>query len=98
MEIYSEGFSEAFSMIWVKWGWGYEDIDSLAPGRYGNDHISMIYKLIIIRNRSRVTALWRMLQNQWELYTGSGNGMVPSGNSSLPAPMLSQIYIAIYRY
>ena len=28
---------------------------------------------------------------------GSGNGLVPSGNKPLPGPMLTQIYIAIWR-
>ena len=29
---------------------------------------------------------------------GSGDGLVPSGNKSLPEPMLTQIYAAIWRH
>ena len=29
---------------------------------------------------------------------GSGNGLVPSGNKPLPEPMLTQIYVAIWRH
>ena len=31
-------------------------------------------------------------------YIGSGNGLVPSGNKPLPEPMLTQIFIAIWRH
>ena len=29
---------------------------------------------------------------------GSGNGLVPSGNKPLPEPMLTQIYVVIWRH
>ena len=29
---------------------------------------------------------------------GSDNGLVPSGNKPLPEPMLTQIYVAIWRH
>ena len=33
----------------------------------------------------------------WQVNIGSGNGLVPSGNKPLPEPMLTQIYVAIWR-
>ena len=30
--------------------------------------------------------------------TGSGNGLVPSGNKPLPEPMLTKISVAIWRH
>ena len=46
-------------------------------------------------------------QFHWDLFLrvqltisqiGSGNGLVPSGNKPLPEPMLTQIYVAIWRH
>ena len=36
--------------------------------------------------------------HQWEVNIGSGNGLVPSGNKSLPEPMLTKIYDNIRRH
>ena len=35
---------------------------------------------------------------RWKVNTGSGNGLVASGNKLLPEPMLIQIYIAIWHH
>ena len=35
---------------------------------------------------------------EWEVNIGSGNGLVPPGNSPLPEPMLAQLYVAIWRH
>ena len=35
---------------------------------------------------------------RWSVNIGSGNGLVPSGNNSLPEQMLTQIYVAIWRH
>ena len=34
----------------------------------------------------------------WSVDIGSGNGLMPSGNKSLPEPMLTQISVTIWRY
>ena len=34
----------------------------------------------------------------WLVNIISGNGLVPSGNKPLPEPMLTQIYVAIWRH
>ena len=34
----------------------------------------------------------------WKVNIGSGNGLVPSGNKSLPDPMLTQIYVIIWHH
>ena len=34
----------------------------------------------------------------WLVNIGSGNSLVPSGNKPLSVPMLTQIYVAIWRY
>ena len=34
----------------------------------------------------------------WLVSIGSGNGLVPSGNKSLPKPMLTQTYVDIWRH
>ena len=33
-----------------------------------------------------------------EVNIGSGSGLVPSGNKSLPEPMLTQIYVTIWHH
>ena len=47
------------------------------------------------RNRSEVHA---REPHWWKVDIGSGNGLMPSGNKSLPEPMLTQISIAIWRH
>ena len=34
----------------------------------------------------------------WKINIGSGNGLVPSGNKPLPKPVLTQIYVAMWRH
>ena len=34
----------------------------------------------------------------WSVSIGSGNGLVPSGNKPLPEPMLTQIFVTIWRH
>ena len=67
-------------------------INSLAPGRCGNNLKSIIFKLIIQNNSSLgthcETALRWMPQNLT-------NEKVPSSNKPLPKPMLTQIYVTI---
>ena len=36
--------------------------------------------------------------NWWKVNIDSGNGLVPWGNKPLPEPMLTQIYVAIWRH
>ena len=35
---------------------------------------------------------------RWKVNIGSGNGLVPSGNKPLPEPILTQIFVAIWRH
>ena len=69
-------------------------INSLAPGRY-----SCKFQLVICKFISRIDVLSiscpeanATRHHWWSVNTGSGNGLVPSGNKPLPEPMLTQIY------
>ena len=77
-------------------------INLLAPGKCGNNFKIVIsnsfYELIpwafpekLLRGECHRTPL--MIIN-----IGSGNGLVPSGNKPLPDPMLTQIYVPIWRH
>ena len=39
-----------------------------------------------------------IISTHWEVNIGWSNGLVPSSNMPLPAPMLTQIYVAIWRH
>ena len=36
--------------------------------------------------------------HSWEVNIGTGNGLVPSGNKPLHIPMLTEIYVVIWRH
>ena len=69
--------------------------NSLAPGDFNEIFISLIFKQILVINNWE--PLWNCPQvifNQphwWSVNTGSGNGLVPSGNKPLPETRLTQI-------
>ena len=64
-------------------------INSLAPGRYGNNFKSMIFKHIVSKNN--LCTRCENIKESWyrEVNIGSGNGLLPPGNKPLPAPMLT---------
>ena len=70
-------------------------IDSLAPGRCGcnfkfspQTHLTeLVLNCFQMKTREY---LW------WLFSIGLGNGLVPSGNKTLPEPMLAQIYVYDY--
>ena len=72
-------------------------VNSLAPVTCGNNLELVIFKFIwwidiFPGNRSHVNATrlrW------WLVNTGSGNGLVPSGNKTLPEPILTRSYVAL---
>ena len=74
-------------------------VNSFVAGGSGSDFKSIIFKCVI-ENSSFDTQCEIALQEntkEWEVNTGSGNGLVPSGTKPSPEPMLTQIYVAIWR-
>ena len=58
----------------------------------------------LIKGRYLEHFLWNCLHvnatrpNWWSANSGSGNGLVPSGNKPLTEPMLTPIYVAIWHH
>ena len=77
-------------------------VNSLAPGRCGSNfkraiskHVTILVHVHYLWNCSQVDAtehLW------WQVNIASGNGLVPSGSKPLPEPMLTWIYVTIWRH
>ena len=63
------------------------EINWLALGRCGNKFISMIFKFIIQRSSFSTC-----------IKIGLSNCLVPSGTKPLPEPILTLIYVAIWRH
>ena len=74
--------------------------NSLVSGRDIWDTESIIFKLIL--NRVSCAFPLKLLDPRrppWGLVnTGSGNGLVPSGNKPLPEAMLAHINVTIWQY
>ena len=91
------------SIVDVYGTWRYVLINPLAPGKFEWNFRYVIFKRLfsdwwlryLLRNYSNmhVTGL-----HWWSVNMGSGNGLVPSGNKPLPEPMLTQIYVAVWRH
>ena len=58
------------------------------------DHMLQIFKSYdnVIIEMNATVPYW------WSVNIGSGNGLVPSGNKTLPEPVLTKISDAIWRY
>ena len=79
-------------------------VNSLGPRRSGSNFQSIIFKLKIqttglhghlLRNWSHVNTT----EPYWgEVNIGSGNGLVTSGNKPLLEPLLTKIYVTIWRH
>ena len=74
-------------------------INSLTPGRSWFNFKSAIFYLVLLIGIFRSSYddalmgfIWRRVNND------SDNGLVPSGNKPLPEPMLTKIYVAIWRH
>ena len=77
-------------------------INSMAPGKFEWNFTNVIFKQIVVIDDwgicCEIVLLWISLDFKWwSVNIGSGNGLVPSGNKLLPEPMLTQIYVAIWR-
>ena len=85
----------------IDWQSGYA-FNSLVPGRFENNFQNVFFKLISWIDtliNSCETVLKTTTEPIWrEVNIVSGNGLVPSGNKPLPAPILSKIAVAIWRY
>ena len=81
----------------VIWPWSVV-FNSLAPGRFQFNfqaNFSEWWLRYLLRNCPQMNATrpyW------WRVNTGSGNGLVPSGNKPLPELMLTQVYVAKWRH
>ena len=88
-----------FIFIQAFWGW----LNSLAHGKFEWNFRHVIFKQILSDWWLR-HLLWNCTNvnvtglHWWSINIGSGNGLVPSGNKPLPEPMLTQIYVAIWRH
>ena len=74
--------------------------NSLAPGQFEWNFTHEIFKQILVIHGWGISGEIALIMNVtglhwWSVNTGSGNGLVPSGNKSLPEPMLTQISVAI---
>ena len=76
-------------------------INSLAPGKCGDNFKGVISELIWIKFMStcEITLSW-MPQNTLDdkVNIGSGNGLVPFGTKPLPETMLIQIYVTTWHH
>ena len=65
--------------------------DSLAPGRFEWKFRKVIFKLILLIDGRGISWNWPQMSvigpYWWWVNIVSGNGLVPSGNKSLPEPM-----------
>ena len=78
-------------------------VNSLAPGRFEWKFRYVIFKQILLIDGwgiyCEIALVWMSLGfHWWAVNNGSDNGLVPSGNKSLPEPMLTQIFVAIWRH
>ena len=74
--------------------------DSFSPGRSGRNFKTAIFNLALLidifRSCDNSPHMNGTGLNWREVNTGSGNGLVPSGNKPLPEPMWSKFYDAIW--
>ena len=68
----------------------------MAPGKFEWKFRYVIFKRILVIDgwgiSCEIALIWMSLGlHWWSVNTGSGNGLVPSGNKPLPEPMLTQI-------
>ena len=86
--------SKHFRLQWVSILQILWRFNSLAPGRFQFDCRWVIFKLILLNGGWGISykSLGQMPLNFFLMISnvGSGNGLVPSGNKSLPDPMLTQ--------
>ena len=89
---------------WLSWSAEKLFLNSLAPGRFGCNAYSVIFKLdlsINILSASEIDLRWmpKDSENTFDdVNIGSGNGLVLSGSKPLPEPMLIQINVVIWGY
>ena len=71
---------------------------SLVPGRFDRNLNLVIFQLITKTNI--ISCEFTLATNPplWLVNIGSGYGLVPSGNKSLPEPMLTKFYDATWRH
>ena len=66
--------------------------NTLVPGRHDFDMKLVIFKLISIIDSLNILCHLSAECHETSLVFGSGNGLVPLGNRSLSAPMLTKVY------
>ena len=75
----------------------------IGPGKFEWKFRYVIFKqILVIGDRGiscEIALIWMSLGLHWSsVNIGSGNGLVPSGNKPLPEPMLTHIFVAIWRH
>ena len=77
-------------------------VKPLAYGRYSSNFKRITFDHIFGLSSCAFLVNWLLVEcplHQWlNVNTGSGNGLVPSGNKTIHYTMLTQIYVAIWRY
>ena len=75
-----------------------EDVNSVIPGRCGCNLKYASYILISWVFPEKLLSCQCHRTHWWWVNIGSGNGLVPSGNKPLPEPMLTHIYVTVWRH
>ena len=72
-------------------------VNSFVPRRSGFNCKTAIFKLVLLNQSFWLIPHMNVTRPYWwKFKTGSGDGLVPSGNKPLPGQMLTQIYVAIW--
>ena len=94
---------EAWRVDIMYFGYTCNSFDSLSFGDSGFDHKLKVFKcakvIIFIRISSAIVSMSAVLNSTNDKSSLIlGNSLVPSGNKSLPDPMSTKIYDAIWRH
>ena len=96
-----------YAMQHPMWCWpGLEHVllNSLAPGKFEWNFRHVIFKQILVIDdwgiSCEIALIWMSLSglHWWSVNIGSGNDLVLSGNKPSPEPMLTQIFVTIWRH
>ena len=71
-------------------------MNKLAPGRFGWIFYMTNFEANLTKLMAEVFLVIFIAPYWWWVNIGSGNSLVPSGNTTLLEPMLNQIYFAIW--